>query len=176
MRPPFVTTIASLALSANISAWAAPQDHSSHHSPYSGQQHRAIKSLSENDVAELRRGGGWGLAKAAELNGLPGPVHLLELKDEIALTPKQLTDIKALFNKMRSRAIPKGEQLIALEKQLDHAFKSRRITAHRLNSLLSDIAQTRSELRFIHLSTHLQTPKILTAEQISLYNRLRGYQ
>ena len=43
--------------------------------PYSGMQDRAIKSLSDNDIKELRRGGGWGLALAAELNGMPGPTH-----------------------------------------------------------------------------------------------------
>jgi hypothetical protein len=51
--------------------------------PYAGLQNRAIKSLSDNDINELRRGGGWGLALAAELNGMPGPAHLLELKDQI---------------------------------------------------------------------------------------------
>jgi hypothetical protein len=40
--------------------------------PYAGLQNRAIKSLSDNDIKELRRGGGWGLALAAELNGMPG--------------------------------------------------------------------------------------------------------
>lgn len=47
-------------------------------SKFSRQGGRGIKSLSAADIAELRRGGGWGLAKAAKLNGLPGPVHLLE--------------------------------------------------------------------------------------------------
>lgn len=46
--------------------------------PYAGMQNRAIKSLSDNDINELRRGGGWGLALSAELNGMPGPAHLLE--------------------------------------------------------------------------------------------------
>ncbi len=48
-----------------------------HASKYSGQEKRTIKSLSPDDIAELERGGGWGLAKAAELNGLPGPAHLI---------------------------------------------------------------------------------------------------
>ena len=59
--------------------------------PYAGMQNRAIKSLSDNDIHELRRGGGWGLALSAELNGMPGPAHLLELKDQIPLTSDQVT-------------------------------------------------------------------------------------
>ena len=54
--------------------------------PYAGMQNRAIKSLSDNDINELRRGGRWGLALSAELNGMPAPAHLLELKDQIPLT------------------------------------------------------------------------------------------
>ncbi len=42
------------------------------HSQYSGQEQRAINSLSQEDITELARGGGWGMAKVAELNGLPG--------------------------------------------------------------------------------------------------------
>ena len=42
--------------------------------PYAGQQTRAIKALSDDDIAALRAGEGMGMAKAAELNGYPGPV------------------------------------------------------------------------------------------------------
>jgi hypothetical protein len=60
----------------------------SHKSKYVGQEKRKIKSLSESDIEELKNGSGWGLAKAAELNGVPGPVHLLEMRDEIGLSVK----------------------------------------------------------------------------------------
>jgi len=49
-----------------------------HPSKYAGQETRAIKSLSSEDIAELRRGGGWGMARAAELNGVPGPSSGIE--------------------------------------------------------------------------------------------------
>ena len=47
--------------------------------PYAGQQARPIKSLSDDDIAALREGEGMGMAKAAELNGYPGPAHVLQL-------------------------------------------------------------------------------------------------
>ncbi len=59
------------------------------HSQYAGQESRAVKSLSAQDIAALESGSGWGLAKAAELNGLPGPVHLLQMKAEIPLDRAQ---------------------------------------------------------------------------------------
>ena len=47
--------------------------------PYAGYQQRPIKALSEQQIADLRAGRGMGLALAAELNGYPGPVHVLAL-------------------------------------------------------------------------------------------------
>lgn len=51
-------------------------------------QSRAIKSLSDNDIKELRRGGGWGLALAAELKGMPGPADLLAGQEPNAKAPR----------------------------------------------------------------------------------------
>ncbi len=151
--------------------------HSGHSqvSKYAGQDGRAIKSLSAEDIAELRRGGGWGLAKAAELNGVPGPAHLLEMKAEIPLTPEQIDRIEALHAEMKKQAIAKGEELIALEAELEQHFIEHTITAPILHKLLEKIATTRSALRYAHLSTHLQTPELLSEHQISRYNQLRGY-
>ena len=52
-----------------------------------------------------------------------GPVHLLKLKNKIALTPDQSAAINAIFSAMRRQAIAKGEQLISLDKQLDTESK-----------------------------------------------------
>jgi hypothetical protein len=147
----------------------------SHKSKYVGQEKREIKSLSKTDIEELRNGRGWGLAKAAELNGLPGPAHLLEMKKEIGLSSKQIQAIENLFQKMKQEAIPLGLELIALERQLNNHFANRTISDESLRELLQRISQVHGELRLVHLSTHLKTPEILTPEQITLYNKLRGY-
>ena len=52
-------------------------------SPYAGEHKRSIKTLSKHDIEQLQNGKGWGMAKAAELNGVPGPAHILEMKAEI---------------------------------------------------------------------------------------------
>ena len=161
-------------LSISLSAYASEKSHS-HTSKYAGQEKRVIKSLSPDDIAELRRGGGWGLAKAAELNGVPGPAHLLEMKGKISLTEKQVSAISELYTQMKSKAIKQGEKLITLEQELERLFKSRSITDATLRSSLNNISEARKELRYIHLATHLKTPKILSAAQIKKYNMLRGY-
>ena len=143
--------------------------------PYAGMQNRAIKSLSDNDINELRRGGGWGLALAAELNGMPGPAHLLELKDQIPLTADQVTKTQVLTDEMRKAAIPTGERLISAEKALEAAFAAGRADETSLRRLLGEAESARSELRFIHLSQHYKTVQFLKLEQIKRYNILRGY-
>ena len=148
---------------------------SSHTSPYAGFETRAIKSLSEADIEELRRGGGWGLALAAELNGVPGPAHLLELKNEIGLSPEQIAAIEEIFTEMQAEAIMFGEQLIAAEEAIEVAFLSGSLSDDRLRVLIQEAEVARANLRFVHLSRHLSTPLLLTEDQIALYNTLRGY-
>jgi hypothetical protein len=149
-------------------------DHS-YKSKYAGEEKRKIKSLSENDIEELKNGKGWGLAKAAELNGVPGPAHLLEMKAEIDLSAKQVRVIEDLYKEMKQEAIPLGLELIELEGELNNHFANRTITYELLGALLERIAQVQKKLRYVHLSTHLKTPNIITPEQIALYNKLRGY-
>ncbi len=156
-----------------LSAFSA-EEHS-YKSKYVGEEKRAIKSLSETDIEELKNGKGWGLAKAAELNGVPGPAHLLEMREEIDLSAKQVRAIENLYNKMKQEAIPLGLELIELERELNTHFANRTITYESLGVLLESVAQVRKKLRYVHLSAHLKTPDILTPEQIALYNRLRGY-
>jgi Spy/CpxP family protein refolding chaperone len=165
-----------IALSFLLSGMASAQ-HAGHGAPsaYAGEEARAIKSLSDADIAELRRGGGWGLAKAAELNGMPGPAHLLELKDEIDLSPEQVGYIERVFQEMQQAAIEEGERLISGEQALEDAFRSRQVDEGNLQILLNAIEESRTHLRFIHLRAHLKVPDILTDQQIARYNTLRGY-
>jgi Spy/CpxP family protein refolding chaperone len=143
--------------------------------PYAGMQSRAIKSLSDQDIEELRRGGGWGLALAAELNGMPGPAHLLELKDQIPLTQDQVDKTQALFDDMRKAAASTGERLIAAETALEAPFAKGAVDEASLRRLLAQTESARTELRYIHLSQHFKTVQFLKPEQIKRYNVLRGY-
>lgn len=147
----------------------------SHHSQYAGQQNRIIKTLSEDDIQQLTEGKGWGLAKAAELNGIPGPAHLLEMKKEIALSDSQIKKIQQLFDDMNRKARIFGKKLIQLEAELNQAFASKTVNKQYLQEKLTAIEEVRRDLRYVHLVTHLETPSILSPEQISKYNTLRGY-
>lgn len=155
----------------NSTASAAPD----FTSKYSGQQDRVVKSLSAEDIKQLESGKGWGLAKAAELNGMPGPLHVLQMKKEIELTATQEKTIQVLYEQMKASAVPLGRELVRLEKELDAAFASKNITEDSLKQKLDLIAQAYSRLRFVHLVAHIKTERILRPQQVESYNRLRGY-
>jgi hypothetical protein len=76
-------------LSAALSTIVFSATAMAQHQPYAGLQARPIKALSEQQVADLRAGRGMGLALAAELNGYPGPLHVLELSKELDLGQSQ---------------------------------------------------------------------------------------
>src|SRR5688572_19878417 len=98
-------------------------------SPYVGEQSRSIKALSEQEQADLIAGKGMGLARAAELNGYPGPMHVLELMVDLSLTAEQKAATEFLFKSMHERAQVVGRELVSAEGALDELFRSKKITA-----------------------------------------------
>lgn len=144
-------------------------------SPYAGQERRETSSLSTQDVADLLAGRGWGLAKPAELNGYPGPRHVLELAEALDLDAEQEATVRAVFQRMQSAAREAGAAYVAAERELDLAFRARTIDDVRLAARLAETERLRGELRRIHLQAHLETTPILTPQQRQLYARLRGY-
>jgi hypothetical protein len=125
-----------------------------HLSKYAGQETRIIKSLSEEDISDLLNGRGWGLAKAAELNGVPGPLHLLEMKTEIKLTTTQIDQIEEIYKDMKTRAVLLGTRLVEQERDLDQYFMKGNFSNENLKKRLTTIGKTRTDLRFVHLSSH----------------------
>ncbi|MGY4503905.1 hypothetical protein ACVWYH_007862 [Bradyrhizobium sp. GM24.11] len=143
--------------------------------PYAGMQSRQIKALSDQQIADLRAGRGMGLALAAELNGYPGPTHVLELADQLGLSPDQRSKVGEMFSKMKADTTPIGNKLIEQESDLDRQFSGRTITAANLETATSAISKTQGELREAHLKYHLLTAAILDQTQLAKYAELRGY-
>ena len=139
-------------------------------------QDRSVKALSEQQMADLGAGRGMGLALAAELNGYPGPSHILELADNLGLDAAQRDAIKALFASMKAEAQPLGLRLIAQETELDKLFASRAITPDTLRVSMAAIAAIQGTLRETHLKYHLSTAALLTHDQMFKYAELRGYK
>src|SRR3954468_6372728 len=134
--------------------------------PYAGMQTRSIKALSEQQVADLGAGRGMGLALAAELNGYPGPSHVLELANKIGLSDVQLNSVRGMFESMKNETIPIGERLIEQEAALDSLFAEHAITAEKVSAATAEIGATQAQLRAAHLNYHLMTVAMLEPSQI----------
>jgi Spy/CpxP family protein refolding chaperone len=145
------------------------------HAPYAGMQARSVKALSDQQLADVKAGRGMGLALAAELNGYPGPAHVLELNKELSLNVRQREQVENLFAAMKRETIPLGERLILLESDLDGLFASKSITQASLKRSMNSIGTVQSDLRAAHLKYHLLTLDILTPQQVARYSELRGY-
>jgi hypothetical protein len=144
-------------------------------SQYRKQEQCEIKALSPEEVADLLAGKGMGFAKAAELNGYPGPAHVLEFAAPLRLSSEQRARTEALFERMNLQARQLGAQLVQAERELDASFREHRVTAELLTQQLEQVAALQAKVRNAHLHAHLEQTQILSAEQIAKYIGLRGY-
>jgi Spy/CpxP family protein refolding chaperone len=143
--------------------------------PNAGQQARSIKALSDEDTAALRKGEGMGMAKAAELNGYPGPAHVLALARQLSLTEDQTRQVQLVFDRMSAAARPLGNEVIAHERTLDRLFAAGRADHDGVAAETASIGELQGRLRSVHLAAHLEIRTLLSSDQIATYLRLRGY-
>lgn len=144
-------------------------------SPYAGEERRAIKALSEKEVRDLLDGAGMGLAKAAELNRYPGPMHVLEHARELGLTPAQREALAELMRRHKAEARELGAEVVARERELDALFAGGRADPASVDALTGRLAAAQARLRASHLKTHVATRELLSAEQVDRYVKVRGY-
>jgi Spy/CpxP family protein refolding chaperone len=145
------------------------------HGHYAGMQQRDIRALSPQQVEDLLAGRGMMLALAAELNDWPGPMHVLELAGPLRLTAEQRRETEALMATHRAEARRLGAEIVAAERDLDAAFRTRRITLEQITAETGRIGALQGALRAEHLRTHLAQTALLTPEQVTRYAELRGY-
>ncbi len=144
--------------------------------PYSGLEQREIKALSAAEIDDYRNGRGMSLALAAELNGYPGPRHVLDLAGPLGLTPEQRSQTQALFDAMQREAAALGEEIVAREAELDAWFAGATAQADEIEALAVLIGHLNGRLRSVHLRTHLTMRVLLSPDQIAAYAELRGYR
>ena len=144
--------------------------------PLHKQHTEPAKSLSAETVSAYREGSGMGLAKPAELNGYPGPRHILDLGEQLKLTSDQRSRIQAVYDAMHEDAVRLGREIIDLETKLDRAFADKTMTGGQLESLTARIAEKQGRLRAVHLKAHLAAKDVLGEQQIRQYMKLRGYE
>ncbi len=143
--------------------------------PYAGHEAREIKSLSAEEVKQYLAGAGMGFAKSAELNHFPGPMHVLELADPLALSAGQRAATRQLMDAHKAEARAIGAKLVEAEAALERLFRSGRMESTQLQHAVRQAAALQGEYRLSHLETHRRMRALLTEEQVTAYDRLRGY-
>jgi uncharacterized membrane protein len=167
-------------------AHAAPSSDGTHSPPaapggaavpsaYAGQEQRDIKALSPQEVRSLLEGRGMGFAKSAELNGYPGPAHVLELAGELALNDIQRRRTRELFESMEREAMALGRALVDAERELERLFADGTVTPQALQAVLARSGELQAKLRGVHLQAHVEQVQILDRGQVERYSSLRGY-
>jgi hypothetical protein len=156
--------------------WAQHGGHGQ--APAYKEQHAAgARGLSAKELEDLRAGRGMGLARAAELNGYPGPRHVLDAAADgaLTLTAEQRRAVEGVFAAMEHEARRLGARVVADEQALEAAFRSGAITETELAERIRRLAAVQGELREVHLRAHLATRALLTDVQVARYNEIRGY-
>ncbi len=147
-------------------------------SPYAAIPGTAASGLLPEEVEGLTKGQGMALALAAEVNGYPGPRHVLDAaaSGQLDLRPEQREAFLRLYDGMLAEAKAKGQEILQMEEQLAMRFRHGHIDEAGLRQILEHIGQLRAQLRFLHLRTHLEAKALLTPEQIARYRTVRGYE
>jgi Spy/CpxP family protein refolding chaperone len=177
LRPAFV---AALVLAGAHAAAAQPHGpstpahpHGHAHGGGDAEPHRRMRATLEEMDRVIGQGLGAGMAFAADQNGYPGPRHVLELQDRLRLTPDQRARIAALETAMVADARPRSARLLEAEARLRALFAGGTADEARVRATVAEIERARTEVRLVHLLTHLQTHAVLTEEQRRLYHEAR---
>jgi Spy/CpxP family protein refolding chaperone len=155
------------------SAVSAQPGHGHQHGAGDPQAHRRVEACQREFDEVVADGRGFGLAFAADQNGYPGPLHVLELKDHLRLSPDQESRMRALFEAMLTEARPRAARLAAAEARLRRVFADGVADDATVRSAVTEAEAARADVRLAHLLTHLRTRDILTTAQRQTYHQLR---
>ena len=135
--------------------------------------HQAAEACSAEFDKVVGEGRGFGMAFAADQNGYPGPMHVLELKDRLKLTPDQEAKARALMHAMFSESKPKSARLLEAEAKLRRLFADRAADDAAVRAAVGEVERARSQVRLVHLLAHLETRDLLTEDQRRIYHEAR---
>ncbi len=168
MKSSFTAALLLAALSSTTVAHAAD-------SLYAGQEKRALKALSAQEISDYTNGRGMGTSKAAELNHYPGPKHVLDEASKLGLSAEQLATTTTIFQGMQRDATHIGKEIVQKEEELEALYARKQATADNTGRVVNALAALQADFRRVHLNAHLRMREILSTQQIALYDRLRGY-
>ena len=168
MRPLSVSAAATALVALAAAAWA---QHGGGGAGASG--HQAAQACQAEFEQVVSEGSGFGLAFAADQNGYPGPMHVLELKERLALSPEQEASARALMHAMFAASRPASGRLLEAEAKLRRLFAGGSADETSVRAAVGEVERRRAEVRLVHLLTHLKTRALLSEAQRRLYHEAR---
>jgi hypothetical protein len=136
---------------------------------------REIKALSPQEQRGWIEGENMGMARAAELNGYPAPMMVLEMAQTLKLTPEQAAATRELMTRHKAQVRKLGAELVDAERQLDVAFRDQHAEASEVDRLTGQIGQLQARIRASHLRTHVAEQALLTPQQMQQYAGMHGF-
>ncbi|RLM48558.1 hypothetical protein, partial [Halorubrum sp. Atlit-28R] len=143
--------------------------------PYAGQEKRAIKALSEQEISDYLNGRGMGTSKAAELNRYPGPRHVLDEAKKLGLSAAQSAETQQAYDAMAQNAMRIGKLIVDKEAELESLYAQQKATEENTARLVKELAHLQADFRLVHLNAHLAMRRILSNQEIEMYQQVRGY-
>jgi Spy/CpxP family protein refolding chaperone len=138
-----------------------------------GDGHRAAQACATQFEQVVAEGRGFGMAFAADQNGYPGPMHILELRERLALTPDRVARADAMMRAMFEDSRPKSARLREAEARLRRLFAEGVANEAAVKAAVAEVERARSDVRLVHLLTHLRARDLLTDHQRRLYHDAR---
>ncbi|MBI3635527.1 MAG: periplasmic heavy metal sensor [Candidatus Rokubacteria bacterium] len=157
------------ALALTLTAATARGQHGAHGT----DGHLRAQACATEFDAVVADGRGFGMAFAADQNGYPGPMHVLELRERLGLTPEQAAKAERLMRAMFDESRPKARALADAETRLRRMFADAAADETRVRAAAAEVERARTEIRLVHLLTHLETRDLLTESQRHLYHEAR---
>ena len=158
-------------IAITVAAAAASAQHG--HGGAGAEGHQMAQACASEFEKVVGDGRGFGLAFAADQNGYPGPMHVLELRDRLKLTADQEAKARDLMHAMFAESRPKSVRLLEAEAKLRRLFAERAADEAAVRAAVAEVERARSEVRLVHLLAHLKTRDLLSEDQRRLYHEAR---
>ena len=169
MRDVMLGVVVGIAVTAAAAAASAQHGHGG----AGAEGHQMAQACAAEFEKVVGDGRGFGLAFAADQNGYPGPMHVLELRDRLRLTVDQEAKARDLMRAMFAESRPKSARLLEAEARLRRLFAERVADDAVVRATVAEVERARSEVRLVHLLAHLKTRDLLTEDQRRLYHETR---
>src|SRR5712692_2594350 len=145
-------TVVALAVMLLIagSGGADAQHHAAHAGAEAVSHHALVQTYEKAFEQNVAEGRGFGMAFAADRNGYPGPLHVLELKDRLKLTADQEAKMQAMLAAMFAESKPKSARLLESEAKLRQLFAGSRADEAAVKAAVTEVETARTEVRLVH--------------------------